>query len=70
MGMDGTDQQENRQFKADLSQMDEQEPPLNLGLLHVPPFVSPPIRNALNKLDSAVFNVLVASLPFVDTALA
>lgn len=59
-----------RHFKPDLSQMDEQEPPLNLGLLQAPPFVSPLIRNALNKWDSAVFNVFVASLPFVDTALA
>lgn len=59
-----------RQFKPDLCQMGEQEPPLNLGLLHGPPFVSPLIRNALNKSDSAVFNALVASLPFVDTALA
>lgn len=59
-----------RQLKPDLSQMGEQEPPLNLGLLHVPPFVSPLIRNALNKSGSAAFNVFVASLPFVDTVLA
>lgn len=58
------------QFKPDPSQMDEQEPPLNLGLLHVPPFVSPLIRNVLNKSGSAAFNVFVASLPFVDTVLA
>lgn len=59
-----------RQFKPDLSQMDEQAPPLNLGLLHVPPFVCPLIRNALNKSGSTAFNVFIASLPFVDTVLA
>lgn len=39
------------------------------GSPRVPGFVSFLIRNALDKSDSAVFNVFTASLPFVDTVL-